>query len=486
MKRIRTALACIAWPLMAAAEPVSHVLIISVDGMHAVDLERFSATHPDSAIRRLQANGVEFTSAYTPAPADSFPGLLALVTGGDAAATGVYYDVSYSRRLSPPGSACRIRGTVVAFDESVDDGREGIDPSRLPHDPDAGCRPVYPHDYLGVNTIFGVVKKSGGHTAWIDKHPVYEIVGGPGGGGLDDLYLPEIGANFEGRSDEKGKITASIGSAERYDAMKVDALLNMIDGKDHSGNLARPVPELFGINLQEVNVAQKIDGYLDREGTPSKSLEGALAHADRLIGKIVSGLAGRKLLESTLIVLTAKHGNGPIDPATLVHVDPDELGRTLESRYPGAIAQITRDRGALVWLRDRSKTRRIAAWYAENRVRLGIRRVIEGKALERRFPDDSRAPDLMLVSAPGVIYARPGDAKKAEHGGFEDDDTHVALLLSNPSLRAATVRVRVSTTQVAPTILVSLGIAPDRLDAVRKEGTRPLPGEAWAGLSGKP
>jgi hypothetical protein len=38
------------------------------------------------------------------------------------------------------------------------------------------------------------------------------------------------------------------------------------------------------------------------------------------------------------------------------------------------------------------------------------------------------------------------------------------------------VQVHVSTTQVAPTILEVLDLDPRSLDAVRKEGTKPLPG----------
>jgi arylsulfatase A-like enzyme len=75
----------------------------------------------------------------------------------------------------------------------------------------------------------------------------------------------------------------------------------------------------------------------------------------------------------------------------------------------------------------------------------------------------------------GVIY-NGGSKKIAEHGGGTLDDTHVALLVSNPGLRAKTVHRHVSTTQVAPTILRALDLEPSDLDAVRKEGTKTLPG----------
>jgi hypothetical protein len=73
-----------------------------------------------------------------------------------------------------------------------------------------------------------------------------------------------------------------------------------------------------------------------------------------------------------------------------------------------------------------------------------------------------------------VIYS--GSQKKiAEHGGGSLDDTHVALLVSAKFLDHDAVDKQVQTTQIAPTILRALGLDPDALDAVRKEGTRILP-----------
>ncbi|HEX4649707.1 MAG TPA: hypothetical protein VH111_12820, partial [Steroidobacteraceae bacterium] len=65
--------------------------------------------------------------------------------------------------------------------------------------------------------------------------------------------------------------------------------------------------------------------------------------------------------------------------------------------------------------------------------------------------------------------------KVAEHGGFSFGDTNVGLIVSNPGLERRSVRTPVVTSQVAPTILRSLGIDPSELQAVRKEGTAVLP-----------
>lgn len=470
---------------------IKHVLMISVDGLHALDLQKFSAGHPRSAIARLARTGIEYTEAQTASPADSFPGLLALATGGTPAVTGVYYDLTYDRRLSPPASDCRQHGTAVVYDETIDGpgaeaGKPALKTNLLPLDP-KGCKPVYPHSYLRVNTVFEVIRQAGGHTAWIDKHPVYEILNGPSGQGVEDLYTPEIGANFEGLEDKHGdKITASINRTERYDEAKVQALINEIDGFQHNGKTPAPVPAIFGLNLQAVNVGQKLAGYKDALGHPTPQLEGALVHSDMLIGKIVFALKEKKLLDSTLLIVTAKHGNGPIDPQALRHVDKKALSKVVERAAPGALAQITTDQGALIWLRDQTKTAIVAHALEQNSDRLGIKRVLYGPSLTLHFPSperDSRSPDLIIIPQRGVIYAKAGDQKKAEHGGFVIDDTHVALLVSNPHLQGAVFQVPVFTTQVAPTLLVSLGLSPMALEAVAKQGTPVLPGEDWTALA---
>ena len=231
-------------------------------------------------------------------------------------------------------------------------------------------------------------------------------------------------------------------------------------------------------------MGQKLAGYKDAQGHPTPQLEAALVHSDMLIGKIVSALRETNLLDSTLLIVTAKHGNGPIDPKAIRHVDKKEISRTIEHAVPGALAQITPDQGALIWLNDASKTALVAHALEHHSNRLGIRRVLYGSTLALHFPSpmtDSRTPDLIVIPKRGVIYAKAGDKKKAEHGGFVTDDTHVALLISNPHLprTGAVIQAPVFTTQVAPTLLASLGLSPIALEAVAKQGTPVLPGEDW-------
>jgi hypothetical protein len=70
----------------------------------------------------------------------------------------------------------------------------------------------------------------------------------------------------------------------------------------------------------------------------------------------------------------------------------------------------------------------------------------------------------------------------ADHGGFAHDDTNVMLLVANPSFTAKTVSATTRTAQVAPTILMALGLDSQALDAVKAEGTQVL-SEVWAQLA---
>ncbi len=443
---------------------VDHVLLVSVDGLHAVDLERFVAAHPASTLARMAAHGVVYDNAHTPSPSDSFPGLLAMVTGGTPASTGVYYDNAYDRRLAAPGSDCSTRGTDVVLDESIDvdstvlDAGGGIDPEKLPRDPDAGCTPVYPHQRLRVNTIFEVVHEWGGTTAWSDKHPAYDLVNGPSGEGVDDLYTPEIAAD---------DITGSVALTEAYDDGKVAHVVELIEDG---------APTLFGLNFQAVSVAQKLAGYADAAGTPGAAVADALAHTDASLGKLVAALEAAGLSRRTVVIVSAKHGQSPIDPAARRIVDSKLLTHAVDAVAPGLLAHATLDDVALLWLRDAARAADVVAALDAERDAAAIDAIYSGAALDLWFgPLDERRPDIVVLPRHGVIWTKPSATKVAEHGGFGEDDTHVALVVANPRWQASTVRTPVTTMSIAPTILQLLRIPGDTLAAVGIEGTPTLP-----------
>jgi hypothetical protein len=109
---------------------------------------------------------------------------------------------------------------------------------------------------------------------------------------------------------QTGSWTNSYQNIQCYDSLKVQAILNKIDSKDHSGKYHRPVPEIFGMNFQVVSVGQKLieknvgaGGYIDNTGTESNELLGEIEFADASIGRMVTELKKRGLCQSTLIVI---------------------------------------------------------------------------------------------------------------------------------------------------------------------------------------
>jgi hypothetical protein len=74
---------------------------------------------------------------------------------------------------------------------------------------------------------------------------------------------------------------------------------------------------------------------------------------------------------------------------------------------------------------------------------------------------ESAAWDVVIQPNLGVIYVEPDDGFIEEHGGFTDEDTHVALLVCFPGLQSREVKSPVSTNQIAPTILEQLGLNPE-------------------------
>lgn len=463
-------------PLGKAPRAAQRVLLLSIDGMHGLDLSNYIRSKPDSALARLSAHGITYTNAHSSLPSNSWPGLLAIVTGGSPISTGVLFENSYDRNLSPPHSNCASIGSPVVYDGSIDNpAGDGIDAAALPLDPSKGCTPVFPHNYVRVNNIFEVVKGHGGRTAWSDKHPAYEALNGPSGNGVDDLFTPEIHSTIKARSVQK---------TEAYDDTKVAAILSQISGKDHTGLRTTGVPELFGMNFQAVSMAQKMEGngYVDGSGTPSAGLANAFDHTDQSIGRMVDALQREGLFDTTLIVVTAKHGDGPIDPRRLRLADLQWIPGIVNKIDPGLLLSAEQDGSiAMLWLRNHEHTEEVAAALRAGQFDQGILQVFSGASLRLLFNDpmeDPRMPDIIIQPTPGTIYAEASDHFIEEHGGFTDDDTHVALLLSRPGLDRKEVKSPVQTAQIAPTILEQLGIDPRSLEAVVKEHTSTLPGLA--------
>jgi Type I phosphodiesterase / nucleotide pyrophosphatase len=548
---------------------IKHVLLISIDGMHAVDYKNCVASGTCPTLAELGETGVNYTRTTTSRPSDSFPGLMALVTGGTPRTVGAFYDVAYDRVLAPPAKATgnglpagnctvgAINGTETEYEEgdeidqtklnggfpgfsTIDGGVKSIDPDRLVRDPFNSCKPVYPWNFVRTNTIYGVIHAKGGRTAWSDKHAVYAVVSGPTGtdqpSNVDDYYSPEVNSNqislpgvvTAAESGQTGVDCSQISPSSNdwttdfdaikcYDQLKVNAVLNWIHGKTHLGGSKAPVPVIFGMNFQAVSVGEKLikpssadrtdtnsGGYEDAQGTPRPKMLAEIQFVDAAIGQMVAALKSQGLLHKTVIIITAKHGQSPIDPNRFFPI-PGSTGNN--GKPPSAIISallpavfndpnnalgIAEDDISQLWLADSNHTNDAVTALENAGTTIGLGQILYDGSLTTLFNPpgvpiepgpccaklqggDPRTPDIVVLPNVGVVYTG-GLKKQSEHGGYAWDDTNVMLLVSNPRIDHRTVHSFVETTQVAPTILKVLGLDPNALDAVRSEGTPVLPG----------
>jgi Type I phosphodiesterase / nucleotide pyrophosphatase len=526
---------------------IKHVLLLSIDGMHAVDfyncargIEGANGGDPYCPnMAALSRAGITYVATSSSKPSDSFPGIAALVTGGTPKSTGLYYDVAYDRSLDGPeittgtglpAATCTPfappDGTTTDNDQGVDiddtmlnggapgaspteGGIASLDPRKLSRDPAKGCAGVYPWNFVRTNTIFGVIHAAGGYTAWIDKHPSYSMVGGPGGHGLNDYYAPEVDSNVialpgvttpDGVSCAKIRDTSStsgwnssFANIQCYDALRLNGLLNQIAGKTHNGQPAR-IPSVFGMNFQSVYTGQiniepgsGTGGYQNAAALPNDALLQEIEYVDTSIGAIVNALKDAGIYESTLIIITAKHGMSPIDPNLLV-TNPTNTPATLlgpaippsESPLTGGIGA-TEDDVSVLWLKKGASVTSAVDLLENNASKIGLGQIFYGPALALNYNEgglepwqDPRSPDIIVTPNIGMTYIPVGSAL-GDHGGFGHDDTNVMLLVTNPQFSPRTVSNATTTMQVAPTIVKALGLDPQALDAVRIEGTAVLP-----------
>jgi hypothetical protein len=505
-----------------------HVLLISVDGLHQSDINWYIANHPGSTLADLVHNGADFTNASTTVPSDSFPGMVAQVTGGNPGTTGVYYDDTYNHALLPAGTTnCTgvKPGVEVTYFEQLDknshalDAGQGlpglpgnilamtgspqtlIDPTQLPVDPTT-CKPVYPHSYLRVNTVFEVARQAGLRTAWSDKHLAYEILNGPSGTGIQDLFAPEINSDapMPGSSHDWTTVNAL---TQQYDSYKVQAVVNEINGYDHSGTTKVGTPAIFGMNFQTISTAEKLPvssglpgGYLADGVTPGPLLSNALDYINTQLGTFVAALHAQDLDRSTVIIVSAKHGQSPQTPSALTRIPDSPIISTLNAAWQVAnptatqplVALSTDDDGMLMWLNDRTQA---AAEFAKAFLlgysgvgsgingnpkaytSSGLAKVYAGSEATAYFharPGDPRTPDVFGISRVGTVFTG-GQGKIAEHGGANPQDLNVPIIVSGWKMKSQVSAVPVETTSIAPTILSLLGLDPYKLQAVQKEHT---------------
>jgi Type I phosphodiesterase / nucleotide pyrophosphatase len=172
-------------------------------------------------------------------------------------------------------------------------------------------------------------------------------------------------------------------------------------------------------------------GYLDNIGTPTQPLLGEIEFADSSIGQMVAELQKRGLYQSTLIVISAKHGQSPIDSARYLGIgvpsnspittSPATILDSLlppsqqPSNSPPGIGP-TEDDISLLWLSDSTQTTSAVGMLESqspttNNI-AGIGQIFSGPEIGQLFtlpglpPDgDPRTPDIIVSPNVGVTYS---------------------------------------------------------------------------------
>src|ERR1700683_666396 len=430
---------------------IKHVLLLSIDGMHAVDF--YNCAHGIAGansgdpycpnLAALAKTGINYVATSSSKPSDSAPGLMALVSGGTPRTTGIYYDVAFDRTLDGPETTTGTglaaapctpfaipTGTTTDNDQGIDiddtklnggapghaltDGTAAsIDPKKLSRNPAAGCAPVYPWNFLRTNTIFGVIHAAGGYTAWIDKHPSYAMVAGPGGTGLNDYFAPEVDSNVQAppgvktsqgapcspvRDATAPSWNASFEDIQCYDSLRVNALLNEIAGKSHNGSAAT-TSAIMGMNFQAVYTGVSVSepgvgvgGYQNAAALPSAELLQEIQSVDTSIGDIVNALKDKGIYDDTLIIITAKHGGSPIDPTRYVANGANTPATLMGTRIPFSESPLnptgigaTEDDVSVLWLNKGESVPSAVELLEQNAAAIGLGQIYYGPTLALNY-----------------------------------------------------------------------------------------------------
>jgi arylsulfatase A-like enzyme len=270
------------------------------------------------------------------------------------------------------------------------------------------------------------------------------------------------------------------------------------------------------MNFQTVSTGQKLTtshvasdptgsklpgGYLADGTTPGPVLAGALDFVDQSLGRMVKELNGRHLAGSTTIIVSAKHGQSPQNPAALTRIADGPIISAINAAWaanhptnPKLVVFSVDDDGMLLWTSDRSPeatnfvrnyllthtaTGNDINTQSKTVMASGLTQAYAGEAAADLIGVsalDPRVPDVIGIAQYGTVYTG-GTSKIAEHGGDNPQDRNVPILVSGPSAPHDRMNTApVETTQIAPTILDLLGLNPHQLQAVQQEGTAVLPG----------
>ena len=174
---------------------------------------------------------------------------------------------------------------------------------------------------------------------------------------------------------------------------------------------------------------------------------------DASIGDIVNALKAAGLYDNTLIIITAKHGESPIDPARYVANGANTPATLLGTAIPFSESPLnttgigaTEDDVSVLWLAPGASVTAAVELLERNAAAIGLGQIYYGPTLALNYNvggldpgQDPRSPDIIVTPNMGMTYSG-STTMIGDHGGFAHDDTNVMLLVANPSFTPQTVR----------------------------------------------
>ena len=384
---------------------IRHVLLVSIDGMHALDLANCSGENGGAVtcptLKALAKTGLVYTQASTSKPSDSFPGLTALVTGGTPKSTGAFYDVSYDRALSPPtqttpygipggpdlcpkswarrsastrrstpttrGWTAAAASTPTSAARSEERLRARLSAQFHPREHDvrgrSGRRRL--HRMVGQAPVLRTRQRQQrpGRRRFLCARNQFDPGSAPQVTSMKCSPLPDqtaVPIPTRGRTASRTSSATTASRSRRSSTRSTEGPQRRV----HT-----PVPTLFGMNFQAVSVGEKLVETSTRRPaaimTPSARLQ-ALANGivRRCIDRrMVSELKDDTSSTSTTIIITAKHGQSPIDPNRVLRIPADNASKAPPSSLiTPAPVQALEDDVSLLWLQNAPPLASRARW----------------------------------------------------------------------------------------------------------------------------
>ncbi|HZU14450.1 MAG TPA: alkaline phosphatase family protein [Chloroflexota bacterium] len=251
-------------------------------------------------------------------------------------------------------------------------------------------------------------------------------------------------------------------------------------------------PRVLLINLPGADI------YGHRIGGPDapKVMANIVQHADQQIGRLVSHLQRRGILDQTIIVVTADHGM----VQNTYQLD-DAVIKTAVKKAGGDLFFHVGGSSAYIWLRNPHDSAAVAANILSVLPTLPTNGTTPSDAItfahyrhlvagHYRYdpvvaPGTSLSPDLEAayqylfgtfnnLSAPDIVLSYPENMisraaadRHGEHGGATWGAQHVPLVISGPGVRRNfTSPFPARLMDVAPTVFALLGLNPHRMDGL--------------------